>query len=461
MVSQRRLGSGWERLTEHKADTRPLLSIAIATRNRIPYAMSAIQSILAISDPRLELVVHDNSVTRDLESYTHAAIKDKRFHYGYTAPPFSSIDNFNAVLEMATGEYVCLIGDDDGVNPEILEAAFWAKSNNVDCLAVKNTISYLWEGTAAQSTVFTKVAGGALSVWSFRGSIENADVQKELVKLVRNGGLYYLNFKLPKLYHGLVHRRCLEAVRERTGAYFGGLSPDIFASLAIACVANRVVVTDYPLTIPGACGVSGSVVEGSIKRHSKKLEDAPHFRSRGRYEWCELVPRVYSPETIWVDSGVAALRAMGRSDLVRQLNLPKLAAYCVAANRGVTWPVLRDLFSGMRIMRKNRFLGAIQFAWGLLSGLGAKFARRVWNRVLMVVGIRGVHRIYSLRNMVDVSSALSCYLAENSWTFEDCARRLRPQPVLKSSLSTGRDRPPKAGRPSSDESHQGQTARSD
>ena len=51
---------------EQDNPTCPLLSIAIATRNRIPYAISAIQSILEISDPRLELVVQDNNDRIDL-----------------------------------------------------------------------------------------------------------------------------------------------------------------------------------------------------------------------------------------------------------------------------------------------------------------------------------------------------------------------------------------------------------
>ena len=242
--------------------------------------------------------------------------------------------------------------------------------------------------------------------------------------LVLNGGVYYLKFKLPKLYHGLVHRRCLKAVYEKTGSYVGGLSPDIFASLAIACIANRVVVTDYPLTIAGACAVSGSVVEGSIKRHSKKLEDAPHFRDRGEYRWCELVPRVYTPETLWVDSGVAALRAMGRADLVLLLNLPKLAAYCVAANRGVLRPVLRDLFMGLRITRKNPAIGAVAFGWSLLTGPGTKFAGRAWRRVLMIFARRTEDRINGLVNMVEASHALTRYLKENGRSFADCARRV-------------------------------------
>jgi len=405
---------------KHDNSTCPLLSIAIATRNRIPYAISAIQSILEITDQRLELVVQDNSESRELETYVNENINDNRFRYRYTPPPFSSIDNFNAVVELATGEYVCMIGDDDGVNPEIMEAASWAKSENLDSLAVRTKANYLWHGTGVPSGLFTKAPGRSLSVSGFRGSIIDADMEKEMRKLVRNGGSYYSNFNLPKLYHGLVHHRCLQAVHEKTGAYLGGLSPDIFASLSIACVAQRVMVTDYPLTIPGACRGSSSVEEGSIKRHSKRLEDAPHFRDRGVYHWCELVPRVYILETIWADSGVAALRAMGREDLVQQLNLPKLAANCIGANQGVAKSVLRDMFRGFRRMGKSPAIGAIQFSWYFLTYHRLKFPRRVWKRFLIIIGMGGVRRIDGLENMVEASHALTRYLKENGHSFSDC-----------------------------------------
>lgn len=409
-----------------ESDSGPLLSIVIPTRNRIPYAISAIQSILEIRDPMLELIIQDNSDCRDLEAWVHNNARDPRLRYNYTDRPLSFIDNFNTAACLATGEYVCFIGDDDGVNPEIMESAVWAKFRNLDALVVKPSTNYLWQGTGISSTLFTKVTGGSLSIGYFSGSIVDSDMEKEMGILVRNGGLYYLNTNLPKLYHGLVHRRCLKAVYDKTGAYFGGLSPDTYASLAIACVAKNVSVIDYPLTIPGACRSSGAIVEGAIKKHSKKLLDAPHFHYRGAYHWCELVPRTYTVETLWVDSSIAALRAMGRDDLVWQLNLPKLAAYCIGANRGVTWPVLRDLFAGMRIMRKNLAIGAIQFAWRLLvliTGAGVKLARRIWTRLLIIAGLKVIRRIDGVENMVEASHALTRYLKENGYSFASCVRR--------------------------------------
>ena len=318
-----------------------------------------------------------------------------------------------------------MIGDDDGVNPEILDAAAWASENNLDSLAMRSTAQYLWQGTGVRSTFFTKVNGATLTILRFGGGMKQADLEAEMHALVRNGGLCYLDYNLPKLYHGLVHRRCLEEVRSRTGAYLGGLSPDIYASLAVACIARRVVVTDYPLTIPGACGASTSVTEGAIKKHSTRLEDAPHFRDRGSYQWSEQVPRVYTSETIWVDSAIAALRAMGRADLIAELNLPKLAAHCLVANRKVARRVLKDTFRGMRDLRRDRTVAAFQLSFHLLALPTVKFVRRAINRALMMLGVQRPHRIEGAVNMVEVSHALTSYLHQNGRSFSKSVMQAR------------------------------------
>ncbi len=406
-----------------EAGRRPLLSVVVPTRNRTECVTSAIQSILEIQHPGLELVVQDNSDGRDLAAWIQANVRDARLRYSYTERPLSFIHNFDAAAHCATGEYLVFIGDDDGVNPEIMEAASWAQSKDLDALVVRPSAGYLWRGTGMASTLFTAVTGGVLTIGKFSGCVNDVDVENEMRRLVRNGGLYYLDTNLPKLYHGLVHRRCLAAVHERTGSYFGGLSPDTYASLAIACVARKVSAIDYPLTIPGASKASGAIIEGSIKKHSKELRDAPHFRHRGEYQWCEFVPRVYTVETLWVDSSVAALRAMGREDLVRSLNLPKLAAYCIRSNRGVVRPVVRDLALGLRRMGKSLLLGALQFLWNLALlgiGAGATYVRRALTRIRIILGAEVFRKIGGLDGMVEASNALTRYLRENGYRFADC-----------------------------------------
>ena len=81
---------------------KPLLSIIIATKNRVPYCISAIESILSINSDDIELVIQDNTDHLELKEYIESKIIDKRLIYQYTPPPFSSIDNFNSAIELAT-----------------------------------------------------------------------------------------------------------------------------------------------------------------------------------------------------------------------------------------------------------------------------------------------------------------------------------------------------------------------
>jgi hypothetical protein len=410
----------FECLMERNPIARPLLSIGIVTRNRIPYAISALHSLLGIQDSRLQVVVQDNSDSRDLETYISENISDCRLVYRYTPPPFSSIDNFNAATELVTGEYVCLIGDDDGVNPEIMDAAARAKSEDLDALAVRVKAIYIWPNSGVPSTFFTKLPGGCLYLYSFDGRIVDADIDKEIRALLRNGCVCYARFDLPKLYQGLVHRRCLLAVREKIGNCFGGLSPDVFSSVAIASVARRVAITDYPLIISGVCRSSASALEGAVKRHSKKLEDAPHLRERAEYEWYELVPRVYTPQTIWADSGAAAFGRIGRPDLLREFNFYRLAAICIASNRGVTRIVLRGLLNAIRVRRTSLLVGICRFAYNALMGPCADLVQASWNRFLIIVGMKHNDRLDGLSNIVEASRALTKYLREKNRSFRDC-----------------------------------------
>jgi hypothetical protein len=157
------------------------------------------------------------------------------------------------------------------------------------------------------------------------------------------------------------------------------------------------------------------------------LEDAPHLRDRGEYHWSEAIPRVYTLETLWADSGIAALQAMGRPDLVDQIRLAKLAAYCVVANKSVRWQVFRDLQRGLEITRKNRVIGTADFAWSLLTGPGLSAARRAWRRICILAGVDSRsanqgYRLHDLSDMVNVSRALTGYLRDNELAFMDNAR---------------------------------------
>lgn len=331
---------------ESKTVALPLLSIVIATRNRIPYAISAIKSILEIPDPRLELVVQDNSDSLDLKSYVHKNIKDNRFSYRYTPPPFSSIDNFNAAMEMATGEYVCLIGDDDGICPQIFEVVCWAKKNNIESISPKTFCEYIWPNS------FGNNKDSILIVPKATGQIIGCDPAKQLTVFFKQGALDYLWIGFPKIYHGIVKKECLERIKSKTGFYFGGLSPDIYAAIALACIVNRHIIIDFPLTIAGACNQS-TTIDSKKGKHSGNLRSAPHFRDRGNYIWDNLIPKVYSIETIWAESALKALADMERNDLRLIFNADLFLVKNILRNTDNFKYFISETFKYLKVNKKS------------------------------------------------------------------------------------------------------------
>lgn len=397
----------------------PLLSIIIPTRNRQKYAISAITSILNISAPELELVVQDNSNSNDLKEYIRNNISDTRLRYNYTSTPLSFIDNFDAAVSLASGKYLCLIGDDDGVNPEIIKATHWADMNDIDALKPTVSASYLWPESGVPSTLFAKASiSGVFKIRPFSGKVIRPDPEVEMRKVVQSGGLKYLETEIPRLYHGIVKRKCLNEVREKTGAFFGGLSPDIFIALVLANFTKSVVSIDYPLTIAGVCKSSGSA-DSVTGKHVGNLEDAPHFRYRGNYKWSDIIPRFYSAETIWADSTMAALKTLGRDDLLRDFNLPLLAACCVATHPKYKHIILRDMYNSFRIMNKNQLVGTFQFCYSLLISYASRMTKLISKGIrFILLGSIGT-RINDIKDIVEATNILTDYLRKNKKRFSD------------------------------------------
>jgi glycosyltransferase involved in cell wall biosynthesis len=297
----------------------PLLSIVIATKNRVQYCIKSIETILELPNHEFELIVQDNTDNFELKDYLESNVTDKRLIYNYTPPPFSSIDNFNAALELANGEYVCLIGDDDGICTTIFEVVRWAKLNSIDSVCPKVFIDYYWPGAFAKDSL------GYLTVPNFSNKIWSKEPKNDIQNLINDGIINYMDFNLPKFYHGLIKKSCFEEIKMKNGFCIGGLSPDIYTAVSLSNIVKKHIVIDFPLTIAGACRVS-TTVAGFNGGHSGKLKDAPHFRDRGIYIWDKQIPQYYSVQTIWAESALKAIHENKIKVNLLKLNIARILA---------------------------------------------------------------------------------------------------------------------------------------
>ncbi|MGL6065565.1 MAG: glycosyltransferase family 2 protein [Cetobacterium sp.] len=302
-----------------------LLSVLIPTKNREKYLRGSIEQILKIEDKRIQIVIQDNSDISIYEQIKEILKLNNNIKYNYTPGIVSFVENFDIGLQLCEGEYVCLIGDDDGIMPQIIPVIEWAKKNNKKIIKPSLNISYFWPESGARGN---KIDDGCLKINNITQKIRIYDAKKELQKLIGQGCQDYLLLGTAKLYHGIVKKECLDKIKEKTGKYFGGLTPDIYMATALSLVADEIIEINFPLTVPGVCKGSGSS-DSATGKHTGMLEEAPHFKGHKNYSWSELIPKFYSVETIWAESSVTALEECGEKELLEKFNLEFLTLSCL------------------------------------------------------------------------------------------------------------------------------------
>lgn len=288
-----------------------LLSIVIPTRNRQFYCKQVIKQVLNNTTDKTQIVIQDNSDTDELNAFV-TSLNNQRVTYNYNSTLLSFVDNFSEALEFARGQYVCMIGDDDGILPNIESVAHYALTNKIDVIVPGLNSVYVWP---SPKPIVKGAEEGYLALMFIKNRHHNGDTKKAVKDLLKNGFQDYQQTEMPRLYHGLVSYTALERIKKKIGTYFGGLTPDMYMSVALSQVINKVDVFEYPITISGICPKSGSSASATGD-HTGKLEDAPHFKGHQSYEWDRRVPAVYSVETIWADTGLHALRDFDQDNIV-------------------------------------------------------------------------------------------------------------------------------------------------
>ncbi len=396
----------------------PLLSIVIPTRNRFDYVKSAIQSVLRSPSQLLQLVVEDNSDTNQLEQWLRDNVSDQRLVYCYSNVWASMSENYDRAMDLVIGEYVCLIGDDDGVNPEIIEATKWAKENMLDALVPTSIINYVWPDLQMNS--YRAVEAGEVRMRPFTGAITYPDGEAEMRKCARDAGQNF--HRLPKAYYGIVRKDCLNKVKARSGTYFPGISPDMAAALAVANYAKRICHIDYPLFVPGSSAKSNAGLSG-MKKHIGWLRDQPHLPPTCEQEWSDIVPAFYSVQTIWAEAAVNSLKAIGRTDILKDFNIPLLYAFCFIFHSRYMSTAGSSFYRALRATQRGALIGTFQFAYWFFFLWGAR-AKSLVTRLTGGSHDTDSYCVKGLQNIDEAVQAVSAHLGKTKLRFNMIVTRV-------------------------------------
>lgn len=297
----------------------PLLSIVVPTKNRYTYLYHLIELIKSFESNEIELVIQDNS--DDNSEFCKFVSRSGLdwLKYFYCPEKLTSIENFDRGILNCTGEFICFIGDDDGVTRYIIDCARWMKNNNIEAVRGAKTY-YYWPEVIHKGLITCETSN---KVIEFLNPIE------ELKHILKEGCQFLEN--IPVTYAGMVKREVLDKIFSNYGTYFpGGASADIANGVALCFYVKRYAKIHIPIIITGTSKQTG----GSINR-SKPLSfsEVPFISPFVAMNWEGNLPQYWLGPLVWPESAVKSLRALGKESFILELDYNKVMARTIIRSK--------------------------------------------------------------------------------------------------------------------------------
>jgi hypothetical protein len=370
-----------------------LLSLLIPTHERARYAVKTVTALLE-GTSNTEIVVCDTSAED-----VWAAVRERwaltgRLKVVRPNGSLSVVDNFNTALTQASGDYLCFIGDDDLVAPDIDEIAAWAGSRGIETVNFDFPVHYYWPDFTHRWE--PERYSGTLWVEPFTAEIRPHDNAAAVRLAMSRPGLGV--FDMSRAYCGLISRDLVARVLAKHGMLFGGVSPDIYSALLLSVESRQSVRINYPGVVPGASGAS-TAGQSASGGHVGKLRDNDHIGAFKNLIWHPLIPEFYSVPTVWSYSllcGVEAVETPAVS--VNRVNLGRLYVRCL-----IYYPQFREeTVAAMKSYVKAA--SPAKLLVGLVEGL---FSEGAWVLQRISVRLRPPSRQARYGQINDVGEALS------------------------------------------------------
>ena len=219
----------------------PKFTVVIPTRECADVLRFALQTVTAQTYGDLEIIVSDNCSQDDTAKVVRAC-GDPRVKYVTTGRRVSMSENWEFALSHVTGDWVTVLGDDDGLLPgAISKVAELVRTTQAR--AIRSRLSfYSWPSV-------TGTAFGKLIVPLQTGHVIRRS-DEWLSRLLDGRARYY---ELPMIYNGgFVSVGVLDELRCGTGKVYRSCAPDVYSAVAIASVIPSYVFSHEPFAISGS-----------------------------------------------------------------------------------------------------------------------------------------------------------------------------------------------------------------
>lgn len=293
-----------------------LLSIIIPTKDRYKYLTRTIKNLSKLDAKSIEIIIQDNTINNYEIIQVIKQINHENIKYFHDTRMLSQTENSNLALEHATGEYCCYIGDDDSVLPDLIEKVKYLKEKHIEACAIEEA-NYYWP-----DVVFEKKRPWLkFNTKKCREKLLNS---KKILRASMSYGMQDIAL-LPRVYHGVVSKKILNQIYEKTGTYFPGPSPDMANAVACALLIKYYLHTEKPLIFSGVGFTSGAGM-GQRGAHKGDLKNGKQLPIDAEEKWSKRIPKLWLGYTVWAESAEKSMIAMGNMELLKHINIEAMEA---------------------------------------------------------------------------------------------------------------------------------------
>lgn len=222
-------------------------SILLPTRNRLELLLLAIESVRMQDHVDWEILVSDNASDEDIGAHVRE-LGDARIHTRRFERVMPVTDNWNAALNLASGEYLIMLGDDDALVPGALSRLqvlieTWQHPEAVYAQAKQYAYPDVIPGHAEPflQTGYNAFLEGVHQAFRLEPAIA-----LEMVRAAMGFRILY-GFNMQ---HFVFSRRLVERLKPK-GPFFQSPYPDYYAANAVLLAARPLVVTPDPVALIG------------------------------------------------------------------------------------------------------------------------------------------------------------------------------------------------------------------
>lgn len=222
------------------------VSLIIPTRERSETLKYTIQTALNQRLREYEVIISDN-FSQDNTKQVVNSFSDGRLRYINTLKRLSMTENFAFGVSHAKGEYIIIIGDDDGVMPNAIDKLSKFIDTHPSLLYTWPRHIYNWPSKDKDAKL-ERVALAQIS--------RTTNLRLELKKVLTRGLL--LNSAMPNTYHSATHCSVFEKIKNETSQYHQTTNPDEFMLFVLPVICEYAINIGEPITVDGHSPKSNS-----------------------------------------------------------------------------------------------------------------------------------------------------------------------------------------------------------